>query len=117
MTADPIDLSATELASAIRTRALSAVEVVTAHLRQIERVNPHIHAVVALSEAALEDAKRADAAIVRGDALGPLHGVPFTVKDWIETNGLVCAAGYKERASYIPSADATSAATGTPPRG
>jgi amidase len=107
MTADPIDLSATELASAIRARTLSSVEVVTAHLRQIERVNPHIHAVVALSETALDDAQRADAALAGSDVVGPLHGVPFTVKDWIETKGLVCAAGYQERASYVPAADAT----------
>jgi amidase len=52
----------------------------------------------------------ADEAIARGDDVGPLHGVPFTVKDWIETTDLVCAAGFEERRAYVPKRDATAVA-------
>lgn len=64
---------------------MSSDEVVRAHLRQIERVNPRLNAVVQLAaDEALAAARRADAALARGQPVGPLHGVPFTVKDWID---------------------------------
>jgi amidase len=103
---DPILASASALARAIRTKQISSVEVVTAHLRRIAAVNPHLNAVVQQSETALSEASAADAALVRGD-VGPLHGVPFTVKDWIETAGLICAAGAEARRAYVPKHDAT----------
>ena len=59
------------------------------------------------AERARTDARAADEALARGGYVGPLHGVPFTVKDWIETEGLVCAAGFAERAEYVPKRDAT----------
>ncbi len=99
---------ATALAAAIRDKKLSSAEVVEAHLRRIEDVNPKLNAVVQLTaEAAQEAAGKADATLARGEALGPLHGVPFTVKDWIETAGTICAAGIPERAGYVPRRDAT----------
>lgn len=56
--------------------------------------------------AALSRAREADAALSRGEISGSLHGVPFTVKDVIETAGVICAAGLETRANFIPSADA-----------
>ena len=85
---------------------MSSVEVVEAHLARIEAVNGDIHAVIQLAPDALDRARAADEALARGRTLGPLHGVPFTAKDWLETEGLVCAAGFPERASYVPKRDA-----------
>jgi amidase len=105
---DLTSLSATSLASAIREREASSREVVEAHLRRIEAANPRLNAVVQLTgERALERARAADEALARGEAWGPLHGVPFTVKDWIETNDAICAAGRPERATFVPRHDAT----------
>lgn len=101
-------LSATQLAALIRRRAVSAEEVVRAHLARIDAVNPHLNAVVQSDPGhALARARAADAAAVHGEWWGPLHGVPFTVKDWIETNDLVCTAGYAPRIGYVPLEDAT----------
>jgi amidase len=100
--------SATELARRIREGELSARAVTVAHLERIEQVNPHLNAVVQLVAArALDAAEAADAALERGERVGPLHGVPFTIKDWIETAGVVCAAGEESRRAYLPQADAT----------
>jgi amidase len=100
--------SATALAKAIRAREVSSEEVVEAHLRRIEAVNPRLNAVVQLAaDSARAQAREADAALARGEVRGPLHGVPFTVKDWLETEGVVCAAGFKERADFVPKRDAT----------
>src|SRR5262245_37349694 len=104
---DLIDASAVTLAKAIRTKKVSSVEVVEMHLRRIEAVNPKLNAVVQFSQAAQAEARAADEALARGEADGALHGVPFTVKDWIETAGLVCAAGVEERREHIPKHDAT----------
>jgi amidase len=94
---------AVELAALIRTRAVSAVEVVEAHLRCIEEVNPAINAVVQL------DAERALAA-ARAARPGPLHGVPFTVKDNFEAAGIEMAIGAPERVGVVPATDATAVA-------
>jgi len=76
-------MSARELAGLIRTRKLSAREVMLAHLRQIERVNPKVNAIVAKLDdvKCLELADEADRRIARGDDVGPLHGLPFAFKD------------------------------------
>jgi amidase len=100
--------SATGLAAMIRERQVSSRDVVEAHLRRIDEVNAKLNAVVQLTaHAALAEARAADATLTRGDAVGSLHGVPFTVKDWIETAGVVCAAGIVERRDYAPKRDAT----------
>jgi amidase len=99
-----------DLAARIRAGEVSATEVVEVHLRRIDAVNGTLHAVVALSPTALADAQSADARRARGDALGPLHGVPFTVKDWIETAGLPCPAGREARRERVPREDATAVA-------
>ena len=102
------EASAKALARAVREREVSSLEVIDAHLERIEAVNPKLNAVVQLDVAgARQQARKADAALGGGDALGPLHGVPFTVKDWIETEGLVCAAGFEERSNFVPKRDAT----------
>ena len=82
-------MSARELAEAIRTRALSPVEVVDAVLARIDEVNPPLNAIVTrCDDAARSSAREAEAAVMRGDDLGPLHGVPFTVKDLEQTAAL-----------------------------
>ena len=103
--------TATELAHLIRTRAITSTDAVAAHLARIADVNPQINAVIQIdADAALAAARAADDALARGDALGPLHGVPFTVKDWIEAEGLVCAAGFEQRRNHVPQRDATAVA-------
>ena len=59
-----------------------------------------------LRASTLKDARDADQALARGDAIGPLHGVPFTLKDAIETKGVICTGGTEGRAHYVPSEDA-----------
>ena len=90
--------SAVALAREIRARHLSSEEVVVAYLRRIEEVNGQLNAVVQLpAQAARTAARVADAALTRGDLVGPLHGVPFTAKDAFDTAGVVTAAGLAAR--------------------
>ncbi len=99
--------SATALAASIRNKEISAYEVVRAHLELIEEVNPRLNAVVQVcAEQALQAARRADETLARGEVIGPLHGVPFTLKDAIETRGVVCTGGTEGRAHYVPNDDA-----------
>jgi aspartyl-tRNA(Asn)/glutamyl-tRNA(Gln) amidotransferase subunit A len=99
---------ATELAALIRTKQLSSREVVQAHLDRIETINPKINAIVTLmAEDALKSADLADKAVKNGEALGPLHGVPFTIKDAIDTAGILTKRGSKIFATNIPEKDAT----------
>ncbi len=96
-----------ELAELIRSRALSPVEVVQAHLDRIEELNPRLNAVVIFpQEDPLALAREAEAAVMRGDELGPLHGVPFTLKDCIETAGLRMTLGSKLLADNVSEQDA-----------
>lgn len=98
---------ATELAQRIRDRVLSPVEVVQAHLDRIEAVNPKLNALIAFPERVLEQAREAEAAIARGENRGPLHGVPFTVKDCVDTQGVRTTRGSKLFEDHVPTADAT----------
>jgi amidase len=110
--ADPLYYSsAVALAHAVRARELSSEEITGAFLDRIEEVNPTINAVVQLAaEEALARARDADAAVARGDELGPLHGVPITLKDSIDTAGIISTGGTLGRASHVPEEDATVAA-------
>jgi amidase len=100
--------SATTLARRIRERAVSSEEVVHAHLAQIARVNPALNALVVLTEeVVLLAARAADAMLARGEAIGPLHGVPFSVKDWIDVAGLPCTGGELQFRERVPRHDAT----------
>jgi amidase len=99
--------SAAELAAAIRTRQVSSEEVVEAYLQRIEAVNPRLNAVVQLvPDSARLQAREADAMLARDEISGPLHGVPFTVKDVFDAAGVVSAAGLEERAGFVPEQDA-----------
>ncbi len=100
--------SATTLARFIRTNLVSSVAVVDAHLARLEAVNPKLNAVVQLRvEAARQQARAADEAIARGESVGPLHGIPITLKDSLDTAGMVSTWGTMGRADYTPAHDAT----------
>lgn len=102
---------ATELARLIRTREVSSREVVQAHLDRIAAVNPKINAVVTLmADAALQGADAADQAVSNGAELGPLHGVPFTIKDTLDTAGVPTQRGSRLFLGHIPEKDATAVA-------
>ncbi|RUT03271.1 amidase [Dulcicalothrix desertica PCC 7102] len=100
-------LPAHKIAEVIRTREVSAVEVLEAHLAQISKHNSKLNAICTLDERARTTAKQADEALARGENWGVLHGVPMTVKDVYETAGLRTTAGYKRLKDYIPAQDAT----------
>ena len=97
---------ATVLTHLIRERELSPVQVVEAYLHRIDQLNPHFNAIVTLAPDVMEKAAAAEAAVMRGETLGPLHGLPFTVKDTIETAGLRSTSGSPVRANFIPEHDA-----------
>ena len=98
---------ATELAALIAKKELSPVEVVQAHIDRIEAINPKVNAVVTLiKQDALKAAKSAEAAVLRGDKLGPFHGVPFSIKDVIDTAGVATKRGSKIFANHVPDFDA-----------
>ena len=105
---DIIYSSAKSIAQAIQDRDVSAVEVVQAHLDRIEEVNDRLNAVVRLcAERALEEARDADAALERGESRGPLHGVPMTLKDSLDTEGVVTTGGTLGRRTFVPDRDST----------
>ena len=105
-----VDESLTRIAELIRSGAVSPVEVAEAHLDQIGKLNQHLNAIVTLAPDLLEKAKEAESALQRGGHVGPLHGVPVTIKDTIETAGLLSTSGSKLRADYIPAKDAPAVA-------
>ncbi len=95
------------MAALIRAKKLSAREALAAHLKQIERVNPKVNAIVTLvPEMAMEAAKRADEAQARGETLGPLHGLPTAHKDLVETKGIRTTYGSPLFKDNIPKEDA-----------
>lgn len=104
------ELSASRLAAMMRRREVSPVEVVGAHLRRIERLNPGLNAVVTLAPDALGRAREIEAALTRGEAAGALAGLPVTVKDTIEVAGLPATCGSRVRADLVPRQDATAVA-------
>jgi len=107
MASSPPLLSAREIAAQIRRKEVSPVEVARAHLDRIERLNPTLNAFVDYQpEAVLAQAREAEKAIRRGDELGPLHGVPVSIKSSIDVAGHLCEAGSRLRAGYIAVADA-----------
>ena len=96
------------MAKAIRTGRISSEEIVSAHIEQIGAINPHLNAVVRTEgHKALIQARAADRHIHRGAKLGPLHGVPFTVKDIFDTAGVVTTAGLRKLKTNVPTQDAT----------
>ncbi|GIV79026.1 MAG: amidase [Litorilinea sp.] len=100
-------MTAVELAGRIRRRELSAREVMEAHLAQIERVNPQVNAIVTLvPERALAAADAADAALARGEAMGPLHGLPIAHKDLVPTKGIRTTWGSPLYRDHVPDQNA-----------
>ena len=100
-------LSATQIAELVRQQSVSPVEVVRAHLAQIERLNPRLNAFVQVdAERALQCARLAEDRVASGQEIGPLHGVPVIIKSSIEVAGLRCEAGTKLRAGHVAQADA-----------
>jgi Asp-tRNA(Asn)/Glu-tRNA(Gln) amidotransferase A subunit family amidase len=100
-------VSAVKMAAMIRDREVSAVELVDAHYREIHRVNGRLNAFVSIDEErARRQAALADDAIAANAPLGPLHGVPITIKSSIDVAGLTCEAGTRLRQGYVAEADA-----------
>lgn len=95
------------MAAAIQQGRLSSAEIVDACLARIEAVNPSLNAVVRLAGDARERAAVADAELARGIVRGPLHGVPFTIKDSLDTAGLITTAGTVGWRERVPDRDAT----------
>ena len=103
--------SAVELAGRIGAREVSPVEVVDAVLEQIETVNPRLNAYCLVQvDEARKAAREAEAAVMRGDRLGALHGVPMSVKDLIFTRGLRTTFGSMLHADFVPDRDAPAVA-------
>jgi amidase len=103
--------SAAALARAIREKQISSREVVEAYLQRIEAINPTLNAVVQVrAEAARAEARQADEALARGELRGPLHGLPFTIKDTYDVAGMICTCGTKGRANNVAQHDATAVA-------
>jgi amidase len=100
-------LSACELARCIRARELSAIEVMQAYIDRIERINPALNAIVTfLPERGLEGARVVDAALARGEPLGPLAGLPVAHKDLLPTRGVRTTQGSPIFKDFVPHTDA-----------
>lgn len=105
-----------ELTQMIRDGVISSVELCNAYLTQIAKHNSKLNAICTLDEVSARDsplerlchrAKQADNALAQGKLWGPLHGVPITIKDFYETQGLRTTAGYAPLKNYVPTQDAT----------
>src|SRR2546423_7942256 len=93
---------ATEIAAQIRAKRLSPVEIVDAVLRRIEALNPRLNAFCFLhADEARGAARAAEAAVVRGEALGPLHGVPISIKDNVPVEGKPMTSGSRLMRDHI----------------
>lgn len=106
MSEDVTQLSAAAIAELVGARKLSAREVAAAFLARIERLNPTINAVCTVNPRALEEAEAVDARLAAGEPARPLEGVPFLVKDIIETKGLRTTFGSRLMEHFAPEADA-----------
>ena len=106
-TAEILDLSARGLADAIAARKLSCLELMNACLDRIEALNPRHNAIVSMRprEALRAEAREADAALARGERLGPLHGIPFAVKDTAALKGFPMTKGSPLLRDLRPEAD------------
>ena len=105
-----MSLKLIETVKAIQTHEVSPVEVAQTFLQRISQLNPSLNAVVTIARDVLELAREAEAALMRGESSGALHGVPVTIKDTIETAGLRTTSGSTIRADHIPTTDAPAVA-------
>src|SRR6266446_9218327 len=107
MMMDIVFSSTTQLAPAIRAGHVSAIEVLEAHLAQIDKHNPTLNAIITMDAGrAYERAREADEALARGEVWGPLHGVPFTLKDAHATAGMRTTTGFPPL-DHVPQEDST----------
>jgi amidase len=102
--------SATAQARAVHEKEISSVELLDLYLDRIDRLDGPINAVVTLdAERARDAANAADAATMRGESSGPLHGLPVTIKDAIATEGIRSTGGAPELTDHVPTSDAPAA--------
>ncbi len=102
-----LELTISELASKIRAREVSPVEVTEAALAQAERLQPILNSFITiLHEQARAQAREQEAALARGEYRGPLHGIPIGIKDNIATGGILTTVGSRVLADYVPDEDA-----------
>jgi Asp-tRNA(Asn)/Glu-tRNA(Gln) amidotransferase A subunit family amidase len=95
------------MARQIREKKISPAELAEAHLAKIERLNPKLNAFVHVDpERVRRDARQAEAAVSGGQALGPLHGVPISIKSSVDVAGMKCEAGTRLRAGHVATEDA-----------
>ncbi|HKV26461.1 MAG TPA: amidase [Candidatus Acidoferrum sp.] len=108
MTSDQLCFrSISEIAAGIRQKKFSPLEVLEAHLQRIAKLQPKLNAFVHLDpEGALAQARAAEAAVTRGENLGPLHGVPLSIKSCVDVQGWHTPAGSRLRKDYVPQTDA-----------
>src|SRR5438034_3849582 len=100
-------LPAWQMAARIRDRQFTVAELIDAHFQQIHRLNPKLNAFVSIDEEnARRQARLADEAVASNVSLGPLHGVPVTIKSSIDVAGLLCEAGTRLRAGHTAPSDA-----------
>jgi amidase len=100
--------SATRIANLVRAREISALEVIESALDRIAAINPRINAIVHVAdEQARDEARRLDARLAKGETVGPLAGVPLSVKDLFEVKGMPSTSGTLGRANFLPPKDAT----------
>ena len=100
--------STKRLAALIRARKVSATEAVTAYYARLDDANRKTNAVVQMChDRALAEAAECDRQLARGRLKGPLHGVPFTIKDSFDTEGVVTTIGSEGRKGFVPNKDAT----------
>lgn len=111
MSNELVALTTLEMAAGLAGKEFSSEELVTAHIARIEATSPKINAVVAMrADAALDEARAADAALAKGESGGPLAGLPFTAKDAFLTKGLVTTGGTMGQKDFVPDEDATAVA-------
>lgn len=107
MSKNIVQMDASRIAELVASRELSPVEVMKAHLDRIAEVDHKVNAIVTMADGALDAAQKAEAAVKSGARLGPLHGVPFTVKDAIDTAGVLTQRGSPIFKGRVPDTDAT----------
>src|SRR5690349_23424319 len=107
-TNDPIFMSTKQLAGLLRDKKLSAVEAVQMYIKRQTAVNDKLNAVVTnCFDRALDEARALDAKAAKGEFVGPLHGVPITIKDSLDTAGVISTGATYGRQQYVPDKDAT----------
>jgi amidase len=104
---DIVMMDAVTLASAIRSRQVSCLEVMTSYLDHIEKMNPHVNAIVALQDppALLAQSRERDSQLASGEWMGPLHGFPHAVKDLFPVKGIKTTMGSPILKDFVASAD------------